>query len=680
MKKFFEELKRRNVIKATIAYLVVAWVLLQVASILLDTFNSPDWIKQAFTIILTVGLPVWIVISWVYDITPEGIEVTPADSEKQIIREITNKRLNTFIIAGLVIAVIVLAIRPSIFSSDSDKQYAIAILPFVDKSKEGDTQWVCDGITGDILTNLSKISRFIIISEQSSKQYRNSDKTIPEIAKELGVTHILEGDVTVHENKIKINTQLINAKDEHVWSENYSDNFDDVFRIREIITKQIAQQLKITLSPEEEKQIAYNPTDSLEAFKLYQKGRDLADERTQKGLESSIEYYKRAIEIDPNYSEAYAEIANSYYIMGSDNFIKLTEGIKKANNYIEKSFKIDSNTVRAYTVKGLIEHGIGISEKAKEYFEKAIELNPNDATAYHHLSQSVYRLNGDKKNQLITINKAQQLDPLSIIINGHKIRALLRYDEIQEAEEHFNKISFIFNDKTKKRYKSLLIDKKCELIVLQKKDWTEAIKLYQNEIEKDSTNSILFRKLGEAYSFILKDNKSFIKYSEKAYQMDSISSVNASQYYRALVENKNFIGAKNLLDNINFNNLFDDRGKLFNLFLYYHFQENYENAQEVLNDSLLSIYYYAKSVNLSYLGKVKEVYQILKDQKVNSQNKANVFAILKEKDSMYHYLNQLKINDIKYVNMSIDFNPYRKEERFKALLRKHYLPLTQWNE
>ena len=223
MKKFIKELKRRNVIKATIAYLVVAWILLQVFTILLPIVNAPDWVLKISTLIMAIGLPVWIVISWIYDITPKGIEVTAKDPEKQIINEITNKRLNIFIIAGLVIAVIVLAIRPSIFSSETEN--TIAILPFDNMISDEENEWISEGVTSGIYTYLSKIKNLDVISEIAVKDaFKDTVNSNIEIAKELGVTYILTGKMQQLGNDVIITAHLTNVNSKRdEWIESYDE-------------------------------------------------------------------------------------------------------------------------------------------------------------------------------------------------------------------------------------------------------------------------------------------------------------------------------------------------------------------------------------------------------------------------------------------------------------------------
>ena len=173
MKKFINELNRRHVIKASLAYLVVSWVLLQVLEFLLPLFESPDWVLKGLTLILAIGLPIWIVISWIYDISPKGIEKTTKYSDDELKTELTNKRLNVFIIVSLSIIVVVLTINLFFFSSDNDERYAIAVLPFENLHVDDKNAWISIGLAKDIHTYLSKIENLTIISERAQESTRS---------------------------------------------------------------------------------------------------------------------------------------------------------------------------------------------------------------------------------------------------------------------------------------------------------------------------------------------------------------------------------------------------------------------------------------------------------------------------------------------------------------------------
>ncbi len=610
----------------------------------------------------------------------------PATGKTNIIQQKPTGRKKYILLSLLGLLIIALSYylytdytNKTILFKKKTNKISIAVLPFKDMSPE-DTQWFCDGVTDNILSKLSQINGLSVISRTSSDTYKNTNKKIPKIAQELGVSYIIEGSVTLHNNEVKINTQLINANDKHLWSKEYTDNFKHIFTIQQNVAKQIAEQLQIDLTPEEEKRIDFRPTDNLEALKLYQKGRLLADNRTLKDLESSIVYYQKAIELDPNYAESYAEIANSYFLMGGYG----QKNRDTINSYIEKALEIDPNTVRAYTVKAMIYLKNENWKQAKIYFDKAITLNPNDATTHHHFAY-YYKNNPNRDitKYLVQISIAQQLDPLSIPINDELISSLLINNKIEEAEEHFNKVNFGFTDKLKIWHKQKIINKKCEIICLEKKDRTEAIKFYQKAIKEDPMNSFLYKQLGSAYDAILNDDKNAVKYYKKAYQLDSTNISIAINYNFMLIESGNFNDAKILMESKNYKSLIAKNTefyKIYNSYYYYYFKKDYNKAQEILSGTLKKEFYFDKISILAHMGKVDEVYKLLEDYDVmDITNKAFIFAILKEKDSMYYYLNKEDIDYI-WVNGRFEFDPYRKEERYKAFLKKNYLPITHWNK
>ena len=314
MPTFFEELKRRNVIKAAIAYAVVGWVLLQVLALILPNVGAPEWVMKTITILAIVGFPVWVFIAWVYEVTPEGLKKTEKVSKDQSITATTNKRLNVLILVGLIVAIGVSFInRPDQTVSNAkdlvELDNSIAVLYFDDLSSDGDSEWFCDGVTEDILTNLSKFKNLKVTSKTSTKRYKKSEKTIPEIAKELGVSYIVEGSVRKYEGKIIITAQLIDANDKHIWAQNYDEEFKEVFKIQQDVSQKIVDQLKIAISPEEQKELNKFPTQNLEAYNLVLKGRSFVDKLTKEDYATAIDLFKQAIALDPNYADAYAELA-----------------------------------------------------------------------------------------------------------------------------------------------------------------------------------------------------------------------------------------------------------------------------------------------------------------------------------------------------------------------------------
>jgi TolB-like protein/Tfp pilus assembly protein PilF len=687
MKKFIEELKRRNVIKASLAYLVIAWVLLQVFEILLPMLGAPEWLFSTLTLIMlimAIGFPIWIIVSWVYDITPRGIEKTTKESGSELVTQATNKRLNAFIIISLSIAVIVMGLKLSdVFTSGSDKQYAIAVLPFKDMSPE-DTQWFCDGVMDEILNHFSTMKSLRVISRTSSDTYKGTDKKIPEIAKELNVDYVLEGSVTLYNNEVKIMAQLIKANDEHVWSKDYNANFDDIFKIQQNVSKDIFKKLKITLSPEEKETLEKLPTQDMEAYQLVLKGREFAKNINKEDLEKSIELYEQAIALDSNYAGAYAEIAQSHYLLRLRDRKNSKSHIIKAKNYVEKALNIDPDTFRAYAVRARIisnEKG-GNRDESNENFEKAIALNPNDTQVRFQYAMNFFDAQ-DYDNGILQYTLAQKTDPLNSKINHYLFNKLLRYHKIIELEEFYNRMRFVFSEEDQ-------FMKEAQIRAYKNKDWMEAIRFYEERIEKDPNNSLIYKQLGLAYDEILNDDINAIKYVKKAYKIDSTNSSIAELYSDFLIEGEKFAEAHKLMQSKNFKTVINKKQQLIQLWYYYYHQENYKKALEVLKDSLLAYDHHSNLLTYAQLGDKKRVDSLLYNTDYDYSRfgytrygNAFIYAVLKEKESMYHYLEELFIDDLNAIrgpNGRREFDPYRKEERYKALLRKHYLPITHWNE
>ena len=451
--KFIEELKRRNVFKETLAYLIVSWVLLQVATTILPIVDAPDWVLKTVTFFLALGLPVWIFFSWAYQITPEGLKKTTNVPEDQSITIKTNKRLNILIIIGLIIAISVSFLNRStsnMASSDISNfitEKSIAVLPFDDYSSGGDTEWFCDGVTEDIRTNLSKIKGITkVISHTSVEKFKNSKKTIPEIAKELGVSYILEGNVRKHKDRIIITAKLIDASDRQIWSENYKDKFDKVFEIQNNVAKQIAQQLQIAISPEEEKLINSSITDNFEAYELYLRGRHLWNQQNTESVKRSIEYLEESIKLDSTYAPAYVTLAEDYILLNKfipNNEEKLIHR-QKSRNAIDKALELDATLAEAYISKGnMIGKFNWDWEEMKEMVEKGLYIDPNNSYG-HMLLSKYYLLHNEFNEALEEALLAEKLDPLNPRIGCFVAENYFIANEYKRSLKQYEKVLKVF--------------------------------------------------------------------------------------------------------------------------------------------------------------------------------------------------------------------------------------------
>jgi TolB-like protein/AraC-like DNA-binding protein/Tfp pilus assembly protein PilF len=556
----------------------------------------------------------------------------------------------------------------TLFSEKIETKKSIAVLPFKDMSPE-DTQWFGDGVAESILTDLSRLNELTVISRTSSDTYKKTDKKIPEIAKELGVSYIIEGSVTMYNNEVKITIQLINANDEHIWSKEYHENFEDIFIIQRNVAKQIADHLKINLSPEEERALNSFPTNNHEAYQLYLKGRAIADTRIPEDLEKSIVFYEQAIFRDSNYAICYAEIANSKFLLTRYAGKSLDETIAESKILIEKALAIDSNAVRAYSTlghMGLFERNW---EKAAVNFKKAIEINPNDATSHHHYA--VYfrdKPTLDVNNWLFHINIAQRLDPFSNPINAVKLDALIASNKIAEAQIFYNKISFIFGERQQ-------LDYEIALKSLLKKDWSEAIRLLEKEVEINPNNPMFHERLGLGYMNIINDRINGLRHLMIAYDLDSSDIEILDSYFYGLLYNKKFEEANELLNSKNFIELYNNFYRTRRIIDYHSYIGDYKKTLEYVENLKIDEYYYFSKAWVSAItGDIENTYKALKFIDLR-RSKAMVFANLKERDSMYYYLNTLKRFDIiTSLNGLPEFDPYRNEERYQEHLKKNYLP------
>jgi TolB-like protein len=286
---FFTELKRRNVYKVAVAYAVVAWLVIQAASIFLPTFNAPQWAMQIIILIFVVGFPIALVFSWAFEITPEGIVRESEVTADQSITHHTGRKIVALTIVLAVIATGLLIfqfLRARSTSSPSTNaptvtNKSIAVLPLANLSRDPDNEYFAEGIQDEIITRLAQISDLKVISCSSTQRYKGSGQNLRQVATELGVTNVLEGSIQKSNNAVHVNVQLVNAlTDSHLWADVYDRKLTDLFAVESEIAKTIAESLQAKLSGSEKAAISKKPTENTEAHQLYLKGRFFWNKRT----------------------------------------------------------------------------------------------------------------------------------------------------------------------------------------------------------------------------------------------------------------------------------------------------------------------------------------------------------------------------------------------------------------
>lgn len=296
---------------------------------------------------------------------------------------------------------------------------SVAVLPFVDLSPQKDQEHLCDGMTDEIIAKLSQIRGLKVISRTSAMRYKNTDKDIKEIGQELDVTTILEGSIRKEKDDIRVTAQLINVEDSfHLWSDIYDRKLESVFVIQSDIAERIANALQMRLSPEEKDQLDKKPTENLEAYNSYLKGRYFWNRRTSEGMKKAIEYYGQAIEEDPRYALAYSGIADSYSMLGIWSFLAPEEAFPKAEAAAMKAIELDDMLAEAHASLASVRAAYGWDwPEAEKEFKRALELNPHYAMARLWYGTLYLMPMGQLEKAMKEVKRALELDPLSPIIN-----------------------------------------------------------------------------------------------------------------------------------------------------------------------------------------------------------------------------------------------------------------------
>lgn len=436
----FAELKRRNVFRVGIAYAVTSWLLIQVSDILLESIGTPPWVMQTIFVVLAVGFVITLFFAWAFELTPEGVKREKDVDRSDSIAPRTGQKLNLGIVALLLITLAYVAYDKLVLddllesgpvataelpatraevspdpeevteiSEPADTQKSIVVLPFVNMSSDPDQEYFSDGLSEELLNVLAQVKDLRVISRTSAFAFKGKDMDIPTIAAQLGVSHVLEGSVRKAGNDVRITAQLIEvATDSHLWSEAYNRNLENIFEIQEEISKAIAAELQVTLGTSAS---TGNPTDNLEAWQLFLRGRNLYQNRGEAQLERSVSLLKQAVALDPGFAEAWANLAAASIVYGygrDDDFeVYYRDGRQAALRAIE----IDPNNGFAHAVLGLVNVGNLAWEDAMRELDRAIELNPNETNSLLWKGIALNGL-GYVDQALAILLQAEQLDPV----------------------------------------------------------------------------------------------------------------------------------------------------------------------------------------------------------------------------------------------------------------------------
>ena len=457
------ELRRRNVFRVAIAYLALAWLLIEVADTLFPAFGVPEWGVRFLAIVFALGFLPALILSWIYELTPNGVMREKDVRRQASITHQTARRLDIFTIGLVVVAFLFVAadrflLNPEIAqqvppqaveitesrrSSGGDSERSldsIAVLPFANRSANPNDSFFVDGIHDDLLTYISQISSIKTISRTSVMKYRDSELSIPEIAEELGVATVLEGGVQRAGDQVRINIQLIDANtDDHLWSKTYDRQLTatNIFAIQSEVASMIAAALRATLSHQARNRIDDVPTDNLTALEAYFVGRQSMVTRTVVDLAKAAEEFEKAVALDPDFALAYVGMADTYLLQAAYTSLPWTEMLARSQAASETAIQLSPWLGEAYAAFAKKKSFDREYEEAEAAFKKAIELSPNYAPGYQWYGEMLGGFHNRIAVALEISQKAVELDPKSAIIRNDYAEVLEKAGRFGEAMENY---------------------------------------------------------------------------------------------------------------------------------------------------------------------------------------------------------------------------------------------------
>ena len=443
---FFAELKRRNVYKVAVAYAIVAWLLIQAASILFPTFEAPAWVMKVFVTAVIFGLPVALILAWAFELTPEGIKRAEDVEPNESITDKTGRKLTALIALVAVIALGLLLLqlsrhyRPvapknptapaavSEAASQAIGEKSIAVLPFENLSDDKQNAFFTDGVQDEILTDLAKVADLKVISRTSVMRYKsNTDRDLRQIAQQLGVAHVLEGSVQRSANRVRVSAQLIDARnDTHMWAEKYDRDLADVFAIQSEIAQKIADQLQARLSPNEKNAISERPTSDLVAYDLYLRAKELIHGLTVIRLVSgrmlfkAVDLLDQAVARDPNFLLAYCQLAGAHDRLYFSDLDHTEERLALAETSVRAAIRLQPDSGETHLAQAIhLYWGHRDYDGARKELTKAQAALPNNARIFQFLGL-IDRRQGRWDEAARNLERAGDLDPR----NGETLAAL----------------------------------------------------------------------------------------------------------------------------------------------------------------------------------------------------------------------------------------------------------------
>jgi len=509
----FNELKRRNVFKVGVAYVVVSWLVAQVLQLVFESFGTPDWVMKTVLVLLATGLPFVLFFAWAFEMTPEGLKRESEVDRSQSITSETGRKLNNAIVVVLVLALGYFAVDKFVLSpardaalveaakreareqaeaveqasaqaEDTAAQEAtqpdksIAVLPFVNMSGDEENEYFSDGLTEELLNSLARIKELKVTGRTSSFAFKGKNTDLREIGQTLGVAHILEGSVRKANNRVRITAQLIKAEDGyHMWSDTFDRELDDIFAIQEEIASRVAGELSLALlGGDSQDRLVHADTRNTEAYEAYLRGRFLflRDPDDVTNQNDAEKLFQHALDLDPDFTLAwYGQfgVLNWRHRAGSVDY---KQGVVQMRELADKLIAMDPDLPEAYLAEGRTDMVEMKWSEAEAAFRQALDLSPGLIEALNRMSGLMGLLNR-KDEALDYALKAQARDPLNPTALLNVAAAYASLGRCDELEDTANRALSLTPGAS--RYHSLL--GRCQL--MHGGDLQKAISLFEQE-------------------------------------------------------------------------------------------------------------------------------------------------------------------------------------------------------
>lgn len=435
MAGFFEELKRRNVLKVAVAYIVTAWLIVQVLDAVVPMLLLPDWVGRAILLLLIVGFPIALVLAWAFELTSEGIKLDHEVRATETAPRDSGRRIDFVIIGLLVVAVGYFAVDKFFLRTGGSQPVieesgvaSIAVLPFVNMSDNRENEYFADGLTEELLNLLAKRTDLRVAARTSSFQFKDHAGDVQDIGRQLKVDHIIEGSVRRAGDHIRVTAQLIDVNDGyHRWSESYDGELEDIFAVQDEISEAIASALHSKLSGSG---VATRSTENLEAYGLYMQGRHYWRQRKAEGLQRAIELFEAAIELDPGFARAHEGLAAAYGVFPFWDDVPEERYFEAAAAAANRALELNDQLAEAWALRAYIEEFRGNWIEAARLKRRALAVDPENAMANVWYAELLNWM-GRSEEAIPFYRIAYELDPMAPVVNG---LIVLSYNVIQDYD------------------------------------------------------------------------------------------------------------------------------------------------------------------------------------------------------------------------------------------------------